>query len=56
MATVIDRTQATILLGEARPLTVEETTQLLRFLNRHCEDQDNKMRQLKSELGRVARR
>jgi hypothetical protein len=55
-APIIDRTQATTLLAEERPLTVAELTQMLRFLNRHCEDQDNKMRQLKSEIGRVARK
>lgn len=55
-AVIIDRTQATTLLGEDRPLTISELTQMLRFLNRHCEDQDNKMRQLKSEIGRVARK
>ncbi len=53
---IIDRTQATALLGAERPLTVGELTQMLRFLNRHCEDQDSKMRQLKSEIGRVARK
>lgn len=53
---IIDRTQATTLLGVERPLTVDELTQMMRFLNRHCEDQDNKMRQLKSEIGRVARK
>ena len=55
-AVIIDRTQATELLGADRPLTISELTQMLRFLNRHCEDQDNKMRQLKSEIGRVARK
>lgn len=53
---IIDRTKTTALLAEERPLTVAELTQILRFLNRHCEDQDNKMRQLKSEIGRVARK
>ncbi len=55
MAT-IDRTQATALMAEERPLTVAELTQLVRYLNRHCEEQDNKMRQLKGEIGRVARK
>ncbi len=55
MAT-IDRTQATALMIEERPLTVAELTQIVRYLNRHCEEQDNKMRQLKGEIGRVARR
>lgn len=55
-AATIDRTQATTLMTEERPLTVSELTQLVRYLNRHCEDQDNKMRQLKSEIGRVARK
>lgn len=53
---IIDRTKTTALLAEARPLTIAETTQILRFLNRHCEEQDNKMRQLKGEIGRVARK
>ncbi|MBA3700374.1 MAG: hypothetical protein H0W78_16125 [Planctomycetes bacterium] len=53
---VIDRTKTTALLAEDRPLTTVELTQILRFLNRHCEDQDSKMRQLKSEIGRVARK
>lgn len=55
MAT-IDRTQATTLMSEERPLTVSELTQLVRYLHRQCEEQENKMRQLKSEIGRVARR
>ncbi len=55
-AVTIDRTLATTLMSEERPLTVAELTQLVRYLNRHCEDQDNKMRQLKSEIGRVARK
>lgn len=55
-AVTIDRTLATSLMSEERPLTVAELTQLVRYLNRHCEDQDNKMRQLKSEIGRVARK
>lgn len=53
---IIDRTKTTALLAEERPLTTAEMTQILRFLNRHCEDQDNKMRQLKSEIGRVGRK
>ncbi|HEX3135460.1 MAG TPA: hypothetical protein VHX44_17995, partial [Planctomycetota bacterium] len=52
---IIDRTKTTALLAEERPLTTVELTQILRFLNRHCEDQDNKMRQLKGEIGRVGR-
>jgi hypothetical protein len=55
-AVTIDRTLATSLMSEERPLTIAELTQLVRYLNRHCEDQDNKMRQLKSEIGRVARK
>jgi hypothetical protein len=54
-AVTIDRTLATSLMTEERPLTVAELTQLVRYLNRHCEDQDGKIRQLKSEIGRVAR-
>jgi hypothetical protein len=53
---IIDRTTATSLLKEERPLTSTETADVLRFLNRHCEDMENKVRQLKSELGRVSRR
>jgi len=53
---IIDRTKTTALLAEERPLTTVELTQILRFLSRHCEDQDSKMRQLKSEIGRVARK
>ena len=52
----LDRSQATVLVAEERTLTVGELTQLVRYLNRHCEEQDNKMRQLKSEIGRLARR
>jgi len=55
-AVTIDRTLATSLMTEERPLTVTELTQLVRYLNRHCEDQESKLRQLKSEIGRVARR
>lgn len=54
-AATIDRTLATSLMSEERPLTVAELTQLVRYLNRHCEDQDSKMRQLKGEIGRVGR-
>lgn len=53
---IIDRTKTTALLAEERPLTTVELTQILRFLNRHGEDQDSKLRQLKGEIGRVARR
>ena len=53
---IIDRTKTTALLAEERPLTTVELTQILRFLNRHCEDQDSKIRQLKGEIGRVARK
>ena len=52
----LDRGQATVLLAEERPFTAGELTQLVRYLNRHCEEQDNKIRQLKSEIGRLARR
>ena len=53
---IIDRTKTTALLAEEHALTTVELTQILRFLNRHSEDQDNKIRQLKSEIGRVARK
>lgn len=53
---IIDRTKTTALLAEERPLTTAELTQILRFLNRHGEHQDSKLRQRKGEIGRVARR
>jgi hypothetical protein len=57
MATpIIDRAQVNVLLDAAEPMKPSDMIQVLRFLTRHCEDQDNKMRQLKSELGRVARK
>jgi hypothetical protein len=53
---IIDRAQANVLLSAEEPINPTDMMKLLRFLNRHCEDQDNKMRQLKSEIGRVARK
>ena len=50
------RGQAAVVIAEERPLSVGELTQPVRHLNRHSEEQDNKMRQLKSEIGRFARR
>jgi hypothetical protein len=44
------------LLDKAEPLTAAETLKLLRFLKKANEEVLGKMRQLKSEIGRVARK
>ncbi len=44
------------LLDKAEPLSAAETHKLLRFFKKANEEVLGKMRQLKSEIGRVSRR
>lgn len=48
--------EAQRLLDQADPPTAEQSRQILRFLKRANDDLLGKLRQLKSEIGRVARR
>ncbi|GDY13495.1 hypothetical protein LBMAG53_23730 [Planctomycetota bacterium] len=43
-------------LGKADPLNPVETAQLLRYLKRSNDDLVGKLRQLKSEMGRMGRK
>ncbi len=47
---------AQALLAKVEVLTPDEVVKLLRFLKRGNDDLAGKLRQLKSEMGRVARR
>jgi hypothetical protein len=53
---LIDRAQVTVLLDAAEPIKPADMMKVLRYLAGHCDEQENKIRQLKSELGRVARK
>ena len=46
---------AQTLLGKSTPLSADEVAKLLRFLKHTNDELANKLRQLKSEIGRVAR-
>lgn len=48
--------EATHLLARPEPLNPDEMTRLLRYLKHANDDLVGKLRQLKSEIGRVARR
>lgn len=53
---VLTADEAQTLLGKADPLSPAEMVRLLRYLKRANDELAGKLRQLKSEVGRVARR